>query len=35
MMKKDKDGCHKFDSTGINREFIVDTIDIENSGGDW
>ncbi len=35
VMKKNKDGETAFVGTGVDQEYLVASIDIENSGGDW
>lgn len=35
VMKKNTDGERAKIGVGIDQEYIVDTIDIENDGGDW
>ena len=35
VMKKNADGERARKGTGIDPEYIVESIDIENDGGDW
>jgi hypothetical protein len=35
VMRKGPDGGHVHNGENVDQSFIVDTIDIENDGGDW
>lgn len=35
IMKKDENGEVAMDGEGVHRDYIVDSVEIENDGGDW